>query len=164
MEIGFADLPALKGRRLVGDWFAVDADRVPLFEHATYVDQNLHVMDGYPDQLVEGFHLVALLDHLLNRMLRVGDDATFGWNYGLDRVRFVSPVLAGERMRAHVHVTEVRPRGEGFLTRFDVDVEVEGRERPGFVAEQWVYWLPSAPAPEAERRIGREEDAVEGRA
>jgi len=147
--VPFAGLPTLVGHSFLGNWFIVDARSLPLFDRAIYTDQNPYPLDarGYPEQLVEGFHLLALLDHLVNPLLRVSDGPCVAWNYGLDRVRFVSPVHAGQKIRVKGSVGEVRPKGTGFLILSRCAVEVEGRERPGMVADWWTYWL--APAPQA---------------
>ena len=147
--VPFAGLPSLVGRSFVGDWFIVDARSLPLFDQAIYTDRNPYPLDarGYPEGLVEGFHLLALLDHLVNPLLRVSDGPCVAWNYGLDRVRFVSPVRAGQKIRVKGTVGAVRPKDSGFLILSRCAVEVEGRERPGMVADWWVYWLaPVTPA------------------
>ena len=141
-----ADAPELAGREFVGDWFTVERDKIPLFDEATYTDTNAFEVDesGYPDDLIEGFHLLALLDHLINPVVHVTDGPWVAWNYGLDRVRFVSPVRAGEYMRVRGSVSSVEPRDEGFLLVLDCTVEVQNRERPGFVAVSRVLWLPGS--------------------
>ena len=147
--VPFAELPSLVGRSFQGDWFIVDARNLPLFDQAIYTDRNPYPLDarGYPEDLVEGFHLLALLDHLVNPLLRVSDGSCVAWNYGLDRVRFVSPVRAGQKIRVRGTVGAVRPKGCGFLILSRCAVEVEGRARPGMVADWWTYWL--APEPSA---------------
>jgi len=80
-------------------------------------------------------------------LLRVSDGPCVAWNYGLDRVRFVSPVRAGQKIRVKGTVGAVRPKDSGFLILSRCAVEVEGRERPGMVADWWTYWL--APVPPA---------------
>ncbi|MGJ5828189.1 hypothetical protein [Streptomyces ossamyceticus] len=146
-RVSLAEIPALLGRTFVGDWFAVDPDRLPAFEHATYLDQDpdesTFAEDLYPEGLVEGFHLLGLLDRLMSDTLGPEPGTVEGWNYGLDRVRFVSPVLAGERMRLHVTVAGTEPKGEGFVLLLKCVVEIEGRERPGFTADWRVMWLPA---------------------
>ena len=146
-SVAFEALPSLVGQTFVGDWFAVDADRLEAFDTATYLDASAHPLDAslYPDGMVEGFHLLALLDHMMNGILYLEGPSAFGWNYGFDRVRFVSPIHVGERMRLTGTIGEVRPREDGFLVRQDCVVEVENRDRPGFVADWWVYWLHEAP-------------------
>ncbi len=145
VTVTFEQIPSLAGRSFTGDWFAVDGDKLPLFEEASYVDQNPDGLDlsVYPEQLVEGFHLLSLLDHLMNRVLRPAPGEISGWNYGLDRVRFVSPVRAGERMRLTFEVLQAEPRGDGYLLLFDCVIEVENRTRPGFTAQWRVLWLPA---------------------
>jgi hypothetical protein len=138
----FADLPALEGRSFLGGWFVVDPGKLPLFDEASYVNDNPYPLDsgGYPDNMVEGFHLLALLDHLTNPLLRISDGPCIGWNYGLDRVRFVSPIRAGQKIRVSGTVGAVRPKHDGFLILCRCAVEVEGQDRPGMVADWWTYW------------------------
>lgn len=144
----FADLRLLEGRSFTGPWFSVSPDRLGLFDEASYVEENPHSMseDQYPDQMVEGFHLLSLLDHLMNHVFWLDGPEGFGWNYGLDRVRFVSPIRCEDRIRLTGTIAQVKPKGEGFLLRTDCTVEVEGRDRPGFIAEWWVNWLRSGSA------------------
>jgi acyl dehydratase len=146
--VPFADLPSLAGRSILGDWFTVDASKLPLFDQAIYSDQNPYPLDssGYPEDLLEGFHLLALLDHLVNPLLRVSDGPCVAWNYGLDRVRFVSPVRAGQKIRVRGTIAAVKPDTSGFLILCQCTVDVEGRDRPGMVADWWTYWLPPEPS------------------
>lgn len=147
LVIAFAELPSLTGRSFVGPWFSVNPDRLGLFDHVSYADENPHPLDGsgYPDAMLEGFHLLSLLDHLMNHVLYLQGPGAFGWNYGFDRVRFVSPIRAGEPLRLTGTLAAIRPKHEGFLVRADCEVQVKGRERPGFAAEWWVNWLAEAP-------------------
>src|SRR5215471_945080 len=135
--VPFAGLPSLIGRSFLGDWFVIDAGSLPLFDRAIYSDQNPYPLDasGYPEDLVEGFHLLALLDHLVNPLLRVSDGPCVAWNYGLDRVRFVSPVRAGQKIRVRGTICTVRRKDSGFLVLSQCAVEAEGREEPGMVAD-----------------------------
>jgi hypothetical protein len=146
--VPFTRLPSLAGQSFRGGWFIIDASKLPLFDRAIYTDQNPYPLDpsGYPEDLVEGFHLLALLDHLVNPLLRVSDGPCVAWNYGLDRVRFVSPVRAGQKIRVSGTIGAVKPSRGGFLILCQCTVEVEGRDRPGLVADWWTYWLPPAPS------------------
>ena len=139
----WAEIETLVGQPFQGDWFQMDAGRLPVFDHVTYVDDNPNAVssDLYPDGLIEGFHLLALLDHLVNPVCFIDDPAWSGWNYGFDRVRFVSMVTAAERIRVAGRVSEVRPRGDDrYEVKLDCTIEVEGREKPAMVAEWRVVW------------------------
>ena len=140
-----ADLRALEGRELVGDWLQVDPEREGQFFRGAYLDLTYGEGLGpeYPEGLVEGFHLLALLDYLSAAIL----GRFHGFNYGLDRVRFVSPVTVHDRVRLRLHVDTVAPRGEGFLVTYDCTLEVEGRDRPGLVARWLVLLQPTEEAP-----------------
>lgn len=150
-SLPFDALPALAGRTFVGEWFAVDEAKVAEFDSATYLTDSPHPLDVglYPERMIEGFHLISLLDRLMNPILYLDGEHAFGWNYGFDRVRFASPIRAGERMRLTGTIAEVRPKNDGYLVRQDCVVEVEGRDKPGFVAQWWVYWLPAGPGGES---------------
>lgn len=138
----FDELPSIQGRTFASDWMTVGAEKLPLFDSATYVDENEHPFDDdlYPEGLVEGFHLLALLDHLSNPVLRLNEGQLAGWNYGFDKVRFVSPVLVGQPIRLSGRVAEVTARGSDYLVLLDCTVEVQGSDRPALVAEWRVLW------------------------
>ncbi|MBG0817808.1 hypothetical protein [Planomonospora sp. ID82291] len=149
-----ADLPGIVGRSFTTPWFSVDRDRSEQFEYATYLDGYPHPYEeeegeGYGDGLVEGFHLLGMIDFLLNHVLRA-DFRCVPWNYGLDRVRFVSVVRLTDRFRITGTISEVIDRGaQGHLVVADLIAQVEGRDRPAFVATQralWVTDIASGPA------------------
>ncbi|WP_327699190.1 hypothetical protein [Streptomyces sp. NBC_00459] len=155
------NVAALIDREFQGPWFTVGREKLPVFDDATYADQNAHAFDddNYAENLVEGFHLLALLDHLTNDLVAAEGDRWYAVNYGLDRVRFVTPVQAGVPIRVHGSVAEVRPKGKGHLLLLRIAVEVRGAERPGFTADQWVLWLPTddVEARETQRVRARQE-------
>jgi acyl dehydratase len=136
------DLESLIDHEFVSDWLQVEPARVLRFEEASYVDANPNsVNEGlYPEGLIEGFHLLSLLDYLVNGVSFVDDPRWSGWNYGLDRVRFVSVVTTSDRIRVRGAVVSITPRGENFLVVYRCAIEVEGREKPGVVAEWRVLW------------------------
>jgi acyl dehydratase len=147
LAVSFAELPSLAGEEFVGEWFVVDRSKLRQFDEATYTTENRYPVDdaSYPEHLVEGFHLLALLDHLVNPILRVTDSRCLVWNYGFDRVRFVSPVRAGDEIRVRGVVGEVKPKNEGHLVLLRCSLDVNGRDRPGFVADWWSLWLRGSP-------------------
>jgi len=140
-----AELSTCAGRSFLGDWFSVDAGHLGLFLEATYVVQNPYRFDQglYPADLVEGFHLLALLDHLSNPLIRLADAPMSGWNYGFDRVRFTSQVRAGDWIRLRGTVGAVDRRRDGFLVRLDCVLEVRDRDKPALVAQWQVLFVPT---------------------
>jgi len=138
-----SEAPTLLGKTFVTPWFQVDADRSAAFERGTYLDSYLHPYpgeDGYGDGLVEGFQLLGMLDYLCNTAVW-SEGPWLAWNYGLDRVRFVTVIRATDWFRVRGTVTDVVDRGEqGHLIVLDLTGEVRGRERPGFVATLRALW------------------------
>lgn len=139
LVFAFEDLPSLVGERFCGEWFAVDAAHAEQFDEAAYTTQNPYRFDEdfYPEGIVEGFHLLALLDHLQNPVFRLSHGQLAGWNYGLDRVRFTSPVKIGDPIRLVGEVAEVTSRGGGHLVRLDCELQIKDQDKPAMVAS----WL-----------------------
>ena len=150
------ELPQLVGRDFVTPWFSVDPERSEQFEYATYLDSYPHPYEddeheGYGDGLVEGFHLLGMIDFLMNHVF-LGDFPVIPWNYGLDRVRFVSVVRVEDRFRLTGTIKDVIERpGQGHLVVIDIVAQVQGRERPAFVATQRVLWTTPEPKTSASR-------------
>lgn len=136
-------------RRRVGtvgfsDWVEVAPDRTSWYAAAAHHDlvYGDTLAADYPDGLIDGFHLLALLDWLSVGIV----GAWHGYNYGLDRVRFPAHVTTHDRLRLRLEVGDAEPRSGGLLMTYDCALEVEGRERPGAVAVWKVLVLPP-PAP-----------------
>jgi acyl dehydratase len=136
------DVGELVGGTFVSAWFQVDAERADLFHRGTSMDLYAHPYadEAYGEGLVEGFHLLGLLDYLLNTVLWA-EGNFIAWNYGLDKVRFVTVIRDSDRFRVRGTVREVIDRAElGKLLVIDVTGEVAGRTQPGFVATLRLLW------------------------
>lgn len=142
----------LVGRELaVTDWFELSQDRIQQFADATEDRQWIHV-DGerarrespYRTTIAHGFLTLSLLSHLKKEALQITGGASMAINYGLNRVRFPSPVSAGSRIRAHFTVQSVKDVNNAVEAVFFVKVEVQGEVKPCCVAE-WIvrYYFPS---------------------
>lgn len=141
------DLPQLAG--LVGreigtsDWMVVSQERINAFAEATGDEQWIHVdvaraavETPFKSTIAHGFLTLSLLSALLRRTLTVnGSRMTI--NYGLNRVRFVSPVPAGARIRARVTLSAITAVEGGWQAAWSVTVEREHGDKPCLVAE----WL-----------------------
>lgn len=139
------EIPDLVGRTYEGEPFVITREERDTFERVTWVDRAYPDPDpaGFPEDMIEGFHSLALIDAVSRLALpslvrRPG----IGYNYGLDRVRFTSPIRIGDRVRSRFEVTDVRPRGAGYITRRHCELTVEGAERPALVADWLTIWLP----------------------
>ncbi|MEW2574004.1 MaoC/PaaZ C-terminal domain-containing protein [Streptomyces sp. NPDC047070] len=141
---GTSPAPAVVGQVIIGEAFVVTREDVDRFESGTWVDRAYPEGDlpEFPETLVEGFHLLSLVDPVLQFAL--GDDrgAMWGLNYGLDKVRFVSPVHIGDRVVPTFETLAVEPKDGGFKVLRRCTFTVEGAERPAMVADWWGYQLP----------------------
>jgi acyl dehydratase len=127
----------------VSDWVAVTQDRIQAFADTTGDRQWIHLdperareATPFGGTVAHGFLTLSLLSALLQNALSIGGQR-MTINYGLDRVRFVSPVPAGARIRAHVSLGEVTDVEGGVQATWSITVEREHYQKPCLVAE----WL-----------------------
>ena len=135
------EMQAKVGEELgVGEWVEVTQDRINTFADATGDHQWIHVdaerakQGPFGGTIAHGYLTLSLIPSLGGGGLGL-DGVKMGINYGLDRVRFITPVAAGARVRARRKLLEVR-EGEGFVQmKVEVTVEIEGKDKPACVAE-----------------------------
>jgi acyl dehydratase len=141
-SVTMAELPSLSGTAIgTSDWIEVSQERIDLFARATDDHQWIHVdperaADGpFGGTIAHGFLTLSLFIPLWSSLLEV-TDATTLVNYGLDKVRFTSPVRAGSRVRLTAALTRVDevPKG-GYQLGVSGTIEIEGQERPAVVIE-----------------------------
>src|SRR5713226_1398237 len=136
-------------RKLVGkevavtDWFTVSQERIDAFAGATEDHQWIHVdrkraaeESPYGTTVAHGFLTLSLLSHLMRQAVEI-QGMRLGINYGLNRVRFTSPVPAGSRVRARFRLAAVEDIDRGVQAAWNVTVEREGETKPVLVAE-WI--------------------------
>ncbi|MHB1166190.1 MAG: MaoC/PaaZ C-terminal domain-containing protein [Candidatus Nanopelagicales bacterium] len=137
-------IPDLTGTSHDGAPMTVVREERDQFERLTLVDRAHPEPDPpeFPADIVEGFHTLALLD-AMSELARPFDPATtYAYNYGLDRVRWVTPVRIGDRLHSRFECTSVDAKDGGWLVRWNCTVTVVGSQRPAMVAEWLVYVLP----------------------
>ncbi len=125
------------------EWILVDQDRIDAFAACTGDHQFIHVdpervarETSFPGTLAHGFLLLSLAAGHRQRDFPPVSDVALVLNYGLDRLRFTSPVVAGSRVRYHSRVLAAEPRSPGrVLLRQEAKMEVEGQEKPAVIAE-----------------------------
>lgn len=70
-------------------------------------------------------------------LYRISRDPTMGVNYGFDKIRFLSPVRSGSRIRDRFKIADVQRKPEQVLVKYAVTLEMEGKDKPALAAE----WL-----------------------
>ncbi|MEV5650136.1 MaoC family dehydratase [Nocardia sp. NPDC052254] len=146
----FADLDAFRaavGTELgASDWMRIDQERIDLFAEATGDHQWIHVdpekaaQGPFGGTIAHGFLTLSLLVPLANEATSVGG-IRMGINYGLNKVRFITPVPAGGRIRARVHLDSVGDIPGGVQAIRTVTIDLEGADKPACVAENIVRYL-----------------------
>lgn len=138
-------LKALLGQEIaVTDWFNVTQERIQQFADATLDHQWIHVdverarqESPFKAPIAHGFLTLSLLPHFMHQAMEIKQGVRLGVNYGLNRVRFVSPVRAGSNIRARIVLQSLKDVQDGMEAVFNATVEVEGGEKPCCVAE-WI--------------------------
>lgn len=135
-------LPALAGSEVaVSDWFEVGQDRIATFAEATDDRQWIHLdpercrrESPFGQPVAHGFLTLSLLPAMLASALTI-EGMRVGINYGLNRVRFPSPLPAGSRVRGRWLLRGAEAVAGGWQFTWDVTIEAEGVSKPVCVAE-----------------------------
>lgn len=137
--VAYADLPSLVGKDLgYTEWREITQDRVNTFADATDDHQWIHTeperaKDGpFGGAIAHGFLTLSLLIPLWTELLEVEGVST-KVNYGLDKVRFVSPVKVGARIRMTATIAEANEVPGGYQLVVDATIETEGGTKPAVV-------------------------------
>jgi acyl dehydratase len=151
--VALAQLAALVGQEVgTSDWFVMTQERIDAFADATGDHQWIHVdaerasaETPFGTTIAHGFLTLSLLSALMRDTITI-DGPRMTLNYGLNRVRFVSPVPAGSRIRAHVALGRVDDIGGSVQVTWNVTIERDGGEKPCVVAEWIVRYYDSRPS------------------
>ncbi len=149
--VDLSQLGGLVGREVAtSDWLVIAQDRINAFADATGDHQWIHVDPGraraetpFGATIAHGFLTLSLLSALMRDAIRV-DGPRMTLNYGLNRVRFVSPVPSGSRIRARVALAAIDDRADSIQATWGVTIEREGGDKPAVVAEWIVRYYPGA--------------------
>ena len=138
------ELQRFAGRQIaVTDWFEITQERINQFADATGDHQWIHTdaeraqrESPYGTTIAHGFLTLSLVPQLVQEAVQLGG-LRMAINYGLNRVRFPSAVLAGSRIRARIVLQSIRELADSIEAVFSITIESEGSDKPCCVAE----WL-----------------------
>ena len=146
-----AELAAEQGNEIgVSSWTQVDQDRINTFADVTEDHQFIHISPEmaaktpFGGTIAHGFLTLSLLSKFAEQTGLVIEGVQMGVNYGFDKLRFISPVPSGAKVRGRFGLKAVEEKKPGqFLMTYDVTVEIEESDKPALVAE----WLAMQVAP-----------------
>lgn len=141
-EIAFSDIKSLVGQELgASDWHLVTQKDVNTFADVTHDHQWIHIdaeraakESPYKTTIAHGYMTLSLVPYLMAQVWRV-KGVKMGVNYGLNKLRFPSPVAVGKKVRAKAKLLSVEDVKGGAQVAVEVTIEVEGGEKPAAVAE-----------------------------
>lgn len=144
-----SELAACVGQEVaVSDWLTVTQAQVDLFAEATGDHQWIHVdpekakAGPFGGPIAHGFLTLSLLPKFFESSFEIVQ-SRMGVNYGLNKVRFTSPVPVGSRLRARMKLLACEPiANDGLQMTWEVLVEREGSVKPVCVAESLVRRYP----------------------
>jgi len=144
-------MPAIKPSEIAGkvgeemgtsDWIEVGQERINQFAECTGDHQFIHInpemakMTPFGTTIAHGFLSLSLLPMMSETAAASVEGARMGVNYGLNKLRFITPVKNGKKVRGHFKLTgyDEKSPGQHLLTQ-EVTVEIEGEDKPALVAE-----------------------------
>ena len=129
----------------VSSWHLIDQNRINVYADVIEDHQFIHVdperakkETPFGTTVAHGFLTMSLMSIMSYEVMPVIAGTTMGVNYGFDKLRFISPVRSGSRVRGRFTLAEAKLRKEKELqSRTNVTIEIEGEDRPALVAD-WI--------------------------
>ncbi|MDR9467889.1 MaoC family dehydratase [Marinospirillum sp.] len=143
------EITSTLGSRLVSSpWVTVDQATIDAFAETTGDKQWIHLDPAraaretpWGSTLAHGFLTLSLIPFLAEQSYRI-EGFNSKLNYGLDRVRFIQPVLSGSRIRGHFTPMQVIDKQPGHLLDMQVEIEIEGQQQPACMARLLFLLVP----------------------
>lgn len=142
-----AEFVAAQGTQLgPTEWLEITQERVNLFADATDDHQWIHIdperaADGpFGGTIAHGLLTLSLLPHFTHQLYTV-DNVAMAINYGYNKVRFITPVRVGAKLRARAEITAVAQLDGAVQATLATTVEIEGSDKPAAVAESIVRFI-----------------------
>lgn len=139
---GLAELKALVGQEIgVTEWYQVTQEQINKFAEATGDHQWIHVdmekakmFSPFKTTIAHGFLTLSLSPMFMEQLFKV-EGVKMGVNYGTNKVRFMSPVPSGGKVRMRATLAEFQEIEGGGQIVMNLTFEIEGQEKPACVAE-----------------------------
>jgi acyl dehydratase len=131
----------LVGQELISPWRTIDQERIDLFAQATDDPQWIHTdperaaAGPFGTTIAHGFLTLSLTVPFFEEALPRIEGYRLSLNYGLNRVRFTSPVPVGSRLRGRFLIESIESVNGGDQATVAVTIEQEGQQKPACVAE-----------------------------
>ena len=131
----------------VSKWVTIDQEMINKFADATLDHQFIHVDPEqatpiFGSTIAHGFLTLSLTAGIGQDVALVVEGAKMGLNYGLDKVRFLSPVPVDSEIRMHSKVVDITEKNPGqFLVKSEVTMEIKGTDKPACIAETLSMWV-----------------------
>jgi len=140
--VEFKDVKSMVGKELgVSEWHLVTQEEINKFADATHDHQWIHIdverakkESPFGGPIAHGYYTLSLAPHLMSQIWNV-NGVKMGVNYGLNKLRFPSPVMIGKRVRARATLNNVEDVAGGIQVTVGISFEVEGSDKPVCVAE-----------------------------
>jgi acyl dehydratase len=128
----------------ISDWFQIKKERIQQFADATEDHQWIHLdseraagESPYGKTIAHGFLTLSLIPYLLRQSIQIRTGARLTVNYGLNRVRFPTPVREGAYIRTRISLTSLHEFTDSVEAVFGVSMDLRGENKPCCVAE-WI--------------------------
>jgi acyl dehydratase len=156
-ELNVASLRRRLGKEIhVSDWISISQREIDTFGKVTRDLDPIHVDPKFAKEsgpfgkpVLFGFQILSMLSHLCEplRFKHGKGDIGYDLNYGMNRVRFITPIPVNALFRNHVVLKKIdqRKNGDYLLTTINT-IELQGNRRPALVAE-WIGLISREPAP-----------------
>ncbi|MGB6117375.1 MAG: MaoC family dehydratase [Mesorhizobium sp.] len=154
-ELTFETMPDMVGKEFgVSNWITVDQSMINDFAETTGDRQWIHVdvdrartQSPFGAPIAHGYLTLSLVAPMSYEIGAMPQGTAAAFNYGLDKVRFLTPVKAGQKVRMRSTLVSFEPKGPGqFLMKCANTVEIEGEDKPAMIAETLAMLIAGRPA------------------
>ena len=149
-QVNIEDIADFLGKEVgLTDWIEINQAQINKFADATGDHQYIHIDEDkaaetpFGATIAHGFLTLSLLSKLSSMGGGIKlKNSVMGINYGLDKVRFLSPVAVDSKVRLHTTIMDITEKNPGqILVKSSVTMEIEGVEKPAFIAETLSMWV-----------------------